>query len=471
MNRPPLDLRNLPLRSAVGGYARADVEAFFERVAPHYEEARARLDELRVEHSRVMALLADAQEHERKVARVLSAAELASGEILARGRDTAAERIAAAERAGEDLLRAAEAERAQVLAEIERIRYRQQRLVRVLEAEIACLLIPHAEPGFDAIPADIPLEPALVESPAAAVDAASALAQAAPAAVDVTSAAVSAIPPAVDETPAVLQAIPVKVEAAAEQPQETVPTASLEGAAIAAAVEPSTVANAADVTAHVVEPGTDGARSVEGTEKTAERGAPPMAAGPSEARPGVPAQVAGANTHSRIESAEQLTPSAVSRRSRRGMLAAAGVAAVAILGAAAIPWMGGSTAASARPESPLKAEAQTSAVRTAAPTHAGTPPAIPPVAPAPSPAPAPDTLIVRLKATSECWVRLTAGSYSEERLLAAGETLQHESATDVVVRTGNAGALIVTVNGLTMAPLGGEGEVVTRRITRPIKVG
>jgi hypothetical protein len=83
----------------------------------------------------------------------------------------------------------------------------------------------------------------------------------------------------------------------------------------------------------------------------------------------------------------------------------------------------------------------------------------------------PDTLIVRLKATSECWVRLTAGSYSEERLLAAGETLQHESATDVVVRTGDAGALIVTVNGLTMAPLGGEGEVVTRRITRPIKVG
>jgi len=85
MNRPSLDLRNLPLRSAVGGYARAEVEAFFERAAPDYEAARTRLDELRVEHGGLMALLAEAQEHERKVARVLSAAELASGKILERG--------------------------------------------------------------------------------------------------------------------------------------------------------------------------------------------------------------------------------------------------------------------------------------------------------------------------------------------------------------------------------------------------
>lgn len=434
MNRPSLDLRNLPLRSAVGGYARAEVEAFFERAAPDYEAARTRLDELRVEHGGLMALLAEAQEHERKVARVLSAAELASGKILERGRETGAQRIAAAERAAADLLRAAEADRARILAEIERIRYRQSRLVRVLEAEIAGLSIPDADTAIEAAAVDSPVERAVGES--------------------------APVPP-------------VGPASTGGHGHADVPALSSPASDGARPVDASNLATPANLTAHVAGPTTAVVPSKERKQQAAEGGSLEFPVDPRESAsdPWAPVLSSSEETvGTPMEPAEALTLAAVSRGPRRGMLVAAGIAALVIVSVAAIPWVGGSARASARQAMPARTPAP--AVRTAPSTPAaapGTKPSSPP-APAPAPAPSPDTLIVRLRATSDCWVRLTAGSYSEERLLTAGETLEHQSTSDVVVRTGNAGALVVTVNGRMMAPLGGEGEVVTRRITRPIPV-
>jgi hypothetical protein len=406
------------------------VEAFFERAAPDYEAARTRLDELRAEHGRVMALLAEAQEHERKVARVLSAAELASGKILDRARESAAERIAAAERAVADLLRSAEAEREGILAGIERIRYRQARVVRVLEAEIAGLLIPDALPVTQAVSDDVTVEGVQEITPITAAQPQSA----------------------------------VLVEPAA------VPAASPVTSIVANPVDATNPPDAPEISTHVVDPVAAMSESHEAGEHPTRVAAfgLPVDDGESATDLWVPSPAdAERDAASPADSTAPGTPAVVSHAPRRGLLVAAGVAAVVIISVAAIPWVSGSAGASARQGAPVTSPAP--AVRTTTPAaHAAGPEA--PAAPAPVPAPSPDTLRVQLKATSDCWVRLTAGSYSEERLLGAGETLEYESKNDVVVRTGNAGALIVTVNGRTMAPLGGEGEVITRRITRPIPV-
>lgn len=96
-------------------------------------------------------------------------------------------------------------------------------------------------------------------------------------------------------------------------------------------------------------------------------------------------------------------------------------------------------------------------------------PAMEPVAPAPAgpPPAAPDgTMRVKIEAVRPCWIRLSLNGRSEEHVLQAGEALVRDSTTDLVVRAGNAGALVVTVDGRTIPPLGREGEIVTRRLTR-----
>jgi hypothetical protein len=65
-------------------------------------------------------------------------------------------------------------------------------------------------------------------------------------------------------------------------------------------------------------------------------------------------------------------------------------------------------------------------------------------------------------------VRLTVGDQSASMLLEAGAELTREATSDIVLRVGDAGALVVIVNDKAMPPLGREGEVVTRRITRPV---
>ena len=76
-------------------------------------------------------------------------------------------------------------------------------------------------------------------------------------------------------------------------------------------------------------------------------------------------------------------------------------------------------------------------------------------------------LIVAFVAARDCWISIATddGTWTE-RVLKASE--QHVvRARDVVTfKAGNAGALSVLINDRPSAPLGGEGRVVTRRITR-----
>jgi hypothetical protein len=78
-----------------------------------------------------------------------------------------------------------------------------------------------------------------------------------------------------------------------------------------------------------------------------------------------------------------------------------------------------------------------------------------------SPAP----LVMRVQAIRPCWIGITINGRKESRLLGQSEELVRESTSDIVLRVGDAGALVVFVNDQRLAPLGGEGEVVTKRIT------
>ncbi|HXE79702.1 MAG TPA: DUF4115 domain-containing protein, partial [Vicinamibacterales bacterium] len=144
---------------------------------------------------------------------------------------------------------------------------------------------------------------------------------------------------------------------------------------------------------------------------------------------------------------------------------AAGAAAAVIL-----------TIVASRGDSPAPPDIQAAGLHRASTTAQPPPAPAPPESaeqnPSPAPAPAaeadlpiPDgAMRVKIEAVRPCWIHLTANGRSEERVLQAGEALIRDSQTDVVLRAGNAGALVVTINGGTIPPLGREGEIVTRRL-------
>jgi hypothetical protein len=76
-------------------------------------------------------------------------------------------------------------------------------------------------------------------------------------------------------------------------------------------------------------------------------------------------------------------------------------------------------------------------------------------------------VIVRLEAQRASWVRATVDGRSEKgSTLAPGQTRQLEASDHIVIRTGDAGALLVSVNGAAPRPFGRDGQVTTRRFGR-----
>jgi uncharacterized protein DUF4115 len=76
-------------------------------------------------------------------------------------------------------------------------------------------------------------------------------------------------------------------------------------------------------------------------------------------------------------------------------------------------------------------------------------------------------LTVTIIATRECWISTAVDDGEpQERLLRASERLVLNAADVVVLKAGNAAAVSLLLNDQQAAPLGTEGQVVTRRITR-----
>jgi hypothetical protein len=76
-------------------------------------------------------------------------------------------------------------------------------------------------------------------------------------------------------------------------------------------------------------------------------------------------------------------------------------------------------------------------------------------------------LVLTLTARRSCWIGTSIdGSERLERLLKANETIMLVAHDETVLRVGDAAALSVLINNQVSRPLGLDGEVVTRRITR-----
>ena len=76
-----------------------------------------------------------------------------------------------------------------------------------------------------------------------------------------------------------------------------------------------------------------------------------------------------------------------------------------------------------------------------------------------------DRVTVVLSARSRCWVSVTVdGEKQFERVLAAGEERTVTVRDELLLRTGDAGAMVMTLNGAKAKPLGRSGDVVTIRL-------
>ncbi|MER2598821.1 MAG: helix-turn-helix domain-containing protein [Caldilineales bacterium] len=66
--------------------------------------------------------------------------------------------------------------------------------------------------------------------------------------------------------------------------------------------------------------------------------------------------------------------------------------------------------------------------------------------------------------TSRSWIRvITDDRLASEAILEAGTTQSWQAQQTIIVRTGNAAGVQITINGQTLPPLGGVGEVVERQ--------
>jgi cytoskeletal protein RodZ len=105
-----------------------------------------------------------------------------------------------------------------------------------------------------------------------------------------------------------------------------------------------------------------------------------------------------------------------------------------------------------------------------APTRDETSPAAgdAPAAPTGKPAMAPDSRVTELTTTRNVWVRVIAdGERVLEREVPAGSRIPITAQKTIVIRTGDAGAVTLTIAGQDQGTLGREGQVVTRTFTVP----
>ena len=71
-----------------------------------------------------------------------------------------------------------------------------------------------------------------------------------------------------------------------------------------------------------------------------------------------------------------------------------------------------------------------------------------------------------LTARNACWIGIAVdGAPRVEHVLARDETIEFNIRSEASLRVGNAGALVVLINGQPARPLGANGQVLTLRFT------
>lgn len=414
----PDQVSDRSLRIVLRGVSPEDVRAVLADAAEGYQTVLGEIDRLRGELEAVNARLAVVHADERETTRIISRAETDAGAIRQKATDRAAELEADAERRIASLLRDAEAERAALEALASQCAGARVRLARVLEREIHDLQTLAAGTGL--------------ASPAA--------------------------PPAGEAPVPLAPGPPPPVEVLCDEPAgdgyEPLPAQDAREAWSADDIE-SALRSLASFT--------DGGASSSSMPSDTEAAAP-------DAVEGQPARRRYLHTF---------------------FLTGAGLAGCAVIAMMAFPRTGPDPAEAAPAAaghriaaSPQPASSQ------AAPSHSGPSRSAAPAGPSESPAPAaattaeradempmasagvsaarsPARLVVRMQAARPCWIGVTIEGTRESRLLGQGEELVRESASDILLRAGDAGALVVFVNDRRLPPLGADGEVVTKRIVVP----
>ncbi len=155
----------------------------------------------------------------------------------------------------------------------------------------------------------------------------------------------------------------------------------------------------------------------------------------------------------RSNAAIQTAPPHVDRRAKLGTgIAIGGTILLLVVGALVIWWLrarapAGDTAGGATPPTRVPAAA-TPVAALAAPSVAGS----------------------ELTTTRPVWVRVVAdGKTILERQLAANTRVPVAAQKTIVIRAGDAGAVRLRIRGQDQGPLGGAGEVVTRRFEVPAR--
>jgi cytoskeletal protein RodZ len=81
-------------------------------------------------------------------------------------------------------------------------------------------------------------------------------------------------------------------------------------------------------------------------------------------------------------------------------------------------------------------------------------------------------LALDVEATGDCWVKITAdGKVTVARVMHAGDKEKQEVREKAIVRVGNAGAFVFSINGRAAKPLGPAGSVRTAIITKDTLAG
>jgi hypothetical protein len=157
-----------------------------------------------------------------------------------------------------------------------------------------------------------------------------------------------------------------------------------------------------------------------------------------------------------------------------------GVAGIAIL-VGTIAWLRSdkkpvATESTVQSTAPATAASKPSAVSTAATTASTPSPAsVPPSTLEANTTTNPSALSLLVEARRSSWLRTTVDGESDSgRMLAQGETVRLNARQSVSLRVGDAGAVFVSVNNGRAAPLGRDGQVVTRQFVveskeRPIQ--
>lgn len=72
----------------------------------------------------------------------------------------------------------------------------------------------------------------------------------------------------------------------------------------------------------------------------------------------------------------------------------------------------------------------------------------------------PQTLVLTLRASAVCWVRVVSERVPQDFILQPGETFQYRYGNPIILQVGNAGGVTLFLNGRAARPLGTTGQVV-----------